>query len=124
MKKNLSDPILPYIMHCNEKFRIKMEKMLKNNPDKIGITRQELRIFSPFLKKSTWYIDFVKEFANLVDLKRVLYKVKMEEYYKTIIEGCNKNGMFVLINDNDKYILVVKCLDSVSKKICGLKIDT
>ena len=48
----------------------------------------------------------------------------MEEYYKMIIEGCNKYGMFVLINDIDKYILVVKYLDSVSKKMVGLKIDT
>ena len=77
VKGCLNDPMFPYITQISSAFKEKLDQILKNNPKKNGKTRKELRIFSPWLQTSHDYKSFVNAFNKKMQIKNVLFDVKM-----------------------------------------------
>ena len=59
------------------------------------------------------------KFNSVFNLDKILIPIKMEKYYKKIMDKANQAGMLVLYDNDSKYILVVKYWDSESGNICG-----
>ena len=59
--------------------------MSKGNPQKLGKTRCEVRIFSPIEKTADDYLSFISQYKQHVEAEKVMHTVKISTYYETIL---------------------------------------